>query len=328
VTLAGPLAGRLAASVRRHFGPDARVVDLEALSGGASADTWRFDVVTGEIRRPLILQYSTGTEQFESSLERSLQGKVQAAAHEAGLPVAEVLFLLDEADALGDGYVMSRIEGETLGTRIHKLAEYAAARAMLTRQCGETLARLHGLDPKKLPTLPVRGAADSLATLRAIFRRSAADLAVFELALQWLEDHVPAPVAPRLVHGDFRLGNLIVGPEGLRAVVDWEMAHLGDPAEDFGWISVPSWRFGRLEQEVGGFGTLDELACAYRAAGGDIDLGRVRFWQVLGALKWGLVCRFFAVKHLAGDVRHIERAVIGRRTSETELDLLTLIEGG
>ena len=327
-TAPATIAARLAAAVRRHFGASASVVDLKPLSGGASAETWQFEVFTGDSRMPLILQVATGTEVFEASLDKDLQGKVQAAAFDAGLPVAQVVFICDEADELGKGYVMRRIEGETLGARILKLAEYAPARAVLTRQCGTTLAEIHALRASSLPPLPVRDAADSLTAMKSIYRGSGAELPVFELALQWLEDHVPGPVPSTVVHGDFRLGNLIVGPEGLRAVLDWEMTHIGDPTEDFGWISVPSWRFGNLDNEVGGFGKLADLSAAYEAAGGrHLEPASVRFWQVLGALKWGLVCLFFASQHRQGKVRSIERAVIGRRTSETEMDLLTMMCG-
>jgi aminoglycoside phosphotransferase (APT) family kinase protein len=327
-TAPATFATRLDAAVRRHFGASASVVDLRSLSGGASAETWQFDVLTADSRMPLIVQVATGTEVFEASLDKDLQGKVQAAAFDAGLPVAQVVFICEDADGLGKGYVMRRIEGETLGARILKLPEYASARAALTRQCGTTLAEVHELRTGSLPALPARGAADSLTAMKSIYRGSGAELPVFELALQWLEDHVPPAVASTVVHGDFRLGNLIVGPEGLRAVLDWEMTHIGDPAEDFGWISVPSWRFGHIDNEVGGFGKLADLTAAYESAGGrHIEPASIRFWQVLGALKWGLVCLWFAAQHLNGKVRSVERAVIGRRTSETEMDLLTLIHG-
>jgi aminoglycoside phosphotransferase (APT) family kinase protein len=202
------------------------------------------------------------------------------------------------------------------------------ARERMTRQCGTILARIHSLKLQSLPKLPVRAARDSLDSLADIYRRFDVELPVFELALQWLEDHVPEPVGTTLVHGDFRLGNLIVAADGIRAVLDWELTHIGDPAEDFGWICVPSWRFGKLENSVGGFGGLEDLIDAYKAAGGrDIELERVKFWLVLGSLKWGLICLFFAFEHLKGHAPGIERAVIGRRTSETELDLVRLIKG-
>ena len=316
----------LAAAVQRRFGESARVSDLKALSGGASAETWAFDVQTIDACSPLILQRMAGAGQFEASLDRALQAKVQCAAFEGGVPVAPVSFVLDDADRMGNGYAMARIEGETLGPRILKLDELASARAGMTQQCGSILARIHQLDTRIMPPLPTRSARESLESMRTIYQRLGAELPVFELALQWLEDHVPAPVSTTLVHGDFRLGNLIVGPDGIRAVLDWEMAHIGDPAEDLGWICVPSWRFGRLGWEVGGFGHLQDLMRAYESAGGlGVDSKRVKFWQVFGCLKWGLVCLFFAFQFLNGDVPLLERAVIGRRASETELDLLTLM---
>jgi aminoglycoside phosphotransferase (APT) family kinase protein len=322
------LANNLANAIRRRFGAAAQVVDLKALSGGASAETWQFDVITSGSRLPLILQRMAGARQFEASLDRALQARVQAAAFAGGVPVAQVQFAFDDADDLGNGFVMSRVEGETLGPRILKLDEFAAARAGMTRQCAEILVRIHGVDAKTLPALPLREARDSLDSLRLVYRGFAEELPVFELALQWLEDHLPSRGSTTLVHGDFRLGNFIVGAEGIRAVLDWEMAHIGDPAEDFGWICVPSWRFGRLENEVGGFGKLRDLFSSYETAGGcPMDPQRVRFWQVLGCLKWGLICLFFAFQYLNGDVPAIERAVIGRRTSETELDLLNLMRG-
>ncbi len=321
-------AERLASAARRRFGPAARIADLKALSGGASAETWQFDAVTPDGRLPLILQRMAGEGQFEASLDRALQAQVQTAAYNGGVPVAPVQFVFDETDQLGNGYVMSRIEGETLGPRILKLNEYAAARAGMTRQCGTILARIHALDLKSLPQLPTRAARDSLDSLEQIYRRFEVQLPIFELTLQWLSDHLPDPVGTTLVHGDFRLGNLIVGADGIRAVLDWEMTHIGDPVEDFGWICVPSWRFGQLDHEVGGFGQLRDLIDAYAAAGGgDVTPERVKFWQVLGCLKWGLICLFFAFQHLKGHAPSIERAVIGRRTSETELDLLSLMSG-
>lgn len=321
-------SSRLSAAVKRRYGKGASVANLVTLSGGASAETCRFDIVTGAETSPMILQRMAGAQQFEASLDRATQATVQSAAYDGGVPVAKVAFVFEDADDLGNGYAMARIEGETLGPRILKQPEFAAARTTMTAQCGQILARIHKLDASKLSMLPKRGAKDSLEAMTAIYRRTGVELPVFELALQWLADHLPKPAPDTLVHGDFRLGNLIVGGEGIRAVLDWEMAHFGDPMEDFGWLSVPSWRYGQLDKPVGGFGKLEDLIAAYEAAGGcKVDIGAVRFWQILGCLKWGLVCLFFAFQHLNGDVRSVERAAIGRRTSETELDLLVLMRG-
>ena len=138
----------------------------------------------------------------------------------------------------------------------------------------------------------------------------------------------PAPAEPALVHGDFRLGNLIVGPEGVRAVLDWELAHLGDPREDLAWMCVRSWRFGNLDRVVGGFGDLDDLLDAYAAAGGArVPAADLRFWIALGTLRWGVICLGQAFTHLSGLVRSVELATLGRRVAETEWDLLDAIEG-
>ena len=127
------------------------------------------------------------------------------------------------------------------------------------------------------------------------------------------------------MHGDFRLGNLLVGPEGLHGVLDWELAHAGDPAEDLGWLSAPAWRFGGAS-EVGGFGSLPELLDAYAAAGAEpIDADTVRWWQVYATVKWATICALQASTHLSGAARSVELATIGRRVCESEWDLMVLL---
>jgi hypothetical protein len=149
---------------------------------------------------------------------------------------------------------------------------------------------------------------------------------VFELALDWLTVNPPPAREPVLLHGDFRLGNLIVGPEGLRAVLDWELTHLGNPAEDLGWLCVKAWRFGAA-RPVAGVGSREELLAEYRAAGGaDIGPDELRWWEVLGTLRWGVICLSQAWTHLSGEHRSVELAAIGRRVCEQEWDLLLLLE--
>ena len=138
---------------------------------------------------------------------------------------------------------------------------------------------------------------------------------------------LPEDGPPALVHGDFRHGNLIVGPEGVRSVIDWEIAHVGDPMEDLGWLCVPSWRFGVTDKSVGGFGSIEELCDAYTKAGGQgADPKRVRYWIVLGTLRWGVICQAQAFTHRSGMNRSVELAAIGRRVCETQWDLLNEID--
>ena len=116
---------------------------------------------------------------------------------------------------------------------------------------------------------------------------------------------------------------------GVAAILDWELAHIGDPAEDMGWICTNSWRFGRPDRPVGGFGDYADLLAGYAAAGGrPIDLSRVRFWQMLGSLRWGVMCLTMYLSWRDGTEKSVERPMIGRRVSETEADLVVLLEEG
>ena len=236
--------------------------------------------------------------------------------------------MFDEQDGLGEGFVSAFVAGETLGQRITRSAEFADARELLTGQCARILADIHRMDSVGLPPLPDESAEAMLARLRNAHDSFGVRLPVFELAFAWLDDHLPDDRARRLLHGDFRNGNFIIDAQGVVAVLDWEAAHLGDPLEDLGWMCLNAWRFGRIEKPVGGFGQRADLFRAYTAAAGTpVDSQRVRFWEIYGTLKWGIICQWFGHQFISGEVPAIERAAIGRRVSETELDLLDLIEG-
>jgi len=169
-------------------------------------------------------------------------------------------------------------------------------------------------------------AYELVAQWRASYEATNWPRPVFELAFAWLHAHLPPPAArPRLVHGDFRNGNLIVGPEGVVAVLDWELAHIGDPMEDLGWICVNPWRFGVVDKPVGGFGEREDLYAGYESVGGaKVDRAHARFWEVFGALRWGVMCAGMTAAFRSGDPS-VERAVIARRASETEVDLMRLL---
>jgi aminoglycoside phosphotransferase (APT) family kinase protein len=302
---------------------------LQRLSGGASQETWSFVVhAPGQGDLPLVLRRAPEGAHERAAGNATLQAEaciIEQVAR-AGVPVPAVALVLQPDMGLGEGYVMQQVAGETLGRRIAADPRLAGARAQLARQCGQALARIHGADCARLPPLRRAPAADELAYYEARHRSHAGVRPVFELALQWLKRHRP-PDPPRLalVHGDFRNGNLVVDDRGLRAVLDWEMAHLGDPMEDLGWICVDSWRFGRHELPVGGFGTRDELFAGYVEAGGRLQADSVHYWQVFGTLKWGVICEGMAQAYLSGAERNVERAAIGRRASETEIDLMSLL---
>ena len=315
----------LAAATGRWLGSTVRVENLRRLSGGASRETWSYDAVDDtSARQALVLRRDPGAA---SQAARATEFEVLRAAGAAGVLVPEVAFLLDDGDGLGTGFVMRRVEGETIPRRILRDDEYRDVRGVLARQLGEQAARVHAVPTDSLPEeLPVLGGREQLDQYRSILDGIGEPHPAFELALRRLERDVPDPVTPTLVHGDFRNGNLVVGPEGLRALLDWELTHLGDPAEDLAWCCVRSWRFGNVDQRVGGFGDVETLLDAYEGAGGTpIDRARLDWWEAFGTLKWGLICAIQAHTHLSGLVRSVELATLGRRIAETEWDVLALL---
>jgi aminoglycoside phosphotransferase (APT) family kinase protein len=302
------------------------IADVVLLTGGASMETWAF-VADGA---PLILRRRGGAPAEDHPGKKpplDREAEVIAAAVAAGVPAPEVVRVCAPHDGLGEAYVMRRVAGETLGKRIVRDAAFAPARAVLARQCGAALARIHATPPPQ--GLETVDAGATLGNYEATWRASGAVRPAIETAFRWLERRLPAePVAPRLVHGDFRNGNLMIDPaHGLAAVLDWELAHLGDPAEDLGWLCTNSWRFGQPQRRVGGFGDLDDLLAGYVEAGGaPIAPERVDFWQMVGSLKWGVMTTMMYARFAADPTAGPERAVIGRRLSETEADIVAIIE--
>lgn len=312
----------LADRLVRGGGP---VAELRRLSGGASQQTWAFTVGG----TPLILRRAATAEHGRNHGSAGLANEAAliTAAHGAGVPVPAVRRVLRPEDGAGDGFVMDRLEGETLGRRIVRDPALAGARSVLARQCGAAMARIHGLATARLPHLRTACARAELDFQAGLHRSHGTVRPVFALALQWLARHAPADVdRPVLVHGDFRNGNLMVDAGGLCGVLDWELAHLGDPMEDLGWICVRSWRFGGGKAlPVGGFGTREALCAGYVEAGGRLDTARLRWWEMLGTLKWGIVCESMVQSWIDGSEPELEKAAIGRRASEVESDLLALL---
>lgn len=322
---------RLDSLAARLGGAGTKVVQAGRLSGGASMETWAFSLEGPDGRRDLILRRRTVP--FDPENARSVPLAAEAAliraAGASGALVPPVAHVCDVADGLGEAYVMGAVPGETLGRKIVSDPRFDAVRGKLARQCGEVLARIHAT-PVPDVGLRVSDAADELDRYEQLYRDSGARRPVLELAFQYLRRRLPEPVEPVLLHGDFRNGNIMFDPErGVAAVLDWELSHVGDPAEDMGWICTNSWRFGRPDRPVGGFGDYADLLAGYEAAGGrPVPLQRVRYWQALGSLKWGVMCLLMYMSWASGAETSVERPMIGRRVSETEADLVVLLEQG
>jgi aminoglycoside phosphotransferase (APT) family kinase protein len=318
----GTLEDQLQAVVSEALARMITVRNLRQLTGGASRQTWSFDAVARDgAVRPLILRRDPPEA---PSGGMSVEARAMQAARSAGVPEPEIIAYGDDIATVDAPYiVMERVEGETLARRILRDEAYARVRPRLAEQCGEILARIHVIPLDEVPGLEHH---DVLAELRDTIRSFEDASPALELGLRWLEEHRPPAADQVVVHGDFRNGNLVIGQEGVRAVLDWELVHRGDPMQDLGYMCVRAWRFG-VDRPVGGFGDYDDLFRGYeRVSGRSVDRDVVRWWEVFGTVWWGGGCMQQAWRHLSGDERSIELAAIGRRVWEQEYDSLLLLE--
>lgn len=313
----------------QFYGADATVERLVRLSGGASQETWSLDVERpGRVEELILRRVPGGVSVARNSEAIGLgtEAKLLSCA-DGTVPAPKVIQVFEPGSDIGEAFLMNRIPGQTIARKILRDDDYRIAREKLTHQCGAALAAIHAIPTADLPDLPTSGGLDQLEKYETIYRAFNLPRPVFELAIAWLKSNVPSAVPPVLVHGDFRLGNLIVDSDGLAAVLDWELAHLGDPREDIAWLCVNSWRFGQSQNRVGGFGHLDDLLTTYEASGGrKFASDEIDWWEILGSLKWGIMCMIMYESFRSGADPSVERAAIGRRVSETEIDLLNLLE--
>ncbi len=323
MTGAPGLASVLAPRLRALWGTEAEVTGVRPLPGGASRESWDVRVRTaGGPERRLVLLREAGGRSRQPDKNVAVEAAAMIAARMAGVPVAEIYDYGagDEHCAPGRAYLlMEHLDGETIPRRLLRDHAYAAVRPGLARRLGEVLARIHQVNPDSVPGLP---RVDALGQVTGLYQAFAEPRPALEIGLRWLAGHRPAPAADALVHGDFRTGNLMVGADGLHGVLDWELAHRGDPRQDLGWLCTKAWRFGSASP-VGGFGVRDDLMAGYAAAGGrPPDEETQRWWELCGTVRWALLCRRQAERYLADDEPSIEFAVLGRRVCEQEYDIL------
>ena len=329
------VATALAAALSRDGAPG-EVRALQRLTGGATKQTWSFDWVQGDRHAPLILQQTPVASAAPASSSTLRAPKLSAGedaalmivARAGGVPAPAVRRVLAPEDGLGPAYVTERVEGETLGRRIVEHADFAAARPSMARQCGEILARIHRLPTSDLPFLATLSPADELTVYGGLLAQFALRHPALAYAERWVRENLPKRWEPCVVHSDFRTGNLIVGPDGVRCVLDWEIARLGDPMQDLGVLCMRTWRFGGAG-EVGGFGAREDLYAAYeRTAGVAVDPERVRFWEAFSNLKWAISCvRRGLAKRADGSPASVELCAVGRRLEEPLWDFFSLIDG-
>lgn len=302
--------------------------NLTRLSAGASRETWSFDAVeAGRLRRAgvrheLILQRDRSGAAGEASAR---EGELIGHARRGGVPTPEVVLSARTPNPLGRSFsITRRLAGETIARRLLRDDEYATARTGLVGDFGRALAAIHRLDPTPMEGV-LAHVDDPVASMRATLDGLTDRHPVFELVLRWLADHRPEPRPTCIVHGDFRLGNMLVDRGGLVAVLDWELSHLGDPIEDLGWLCVRAWRFGE-RPPVAGLGDRELLLAAYRAESGvSVGLDELRWWEVYGTLKWAATTLVMGTMFQPSVPAVLEQGVIARRVAETEYDLFLLL---
>jgi aminoglycoside phosphotransferase (APT) family kinase protein len=300
------------------------------VSAGARRSNVLLDAHDGERTFALV---ATITPAAIEQAPTSAEARVRELARAAGVRVPKVHAVCTDPAYVGGSFLLSeRVDGETVPRRVLRMVAAEGIGERVAEQLGESMARLHAADPAaapdELPGDPHANPAETeLAGVADQVARLLGDRPVFALALHWLERNLPSPPPRRVVvHNDMRNGNLIVGPDGLRGVLDWEGAHrFGDPMRDAAWPALRMWRFREDACEIGGFAERDALVRGYERAGGRFDEQRYEWWKVLCTVWWGAGLATQAAAHLDGTAANIVMAASGRRVSEIEWDLLMLL---
>jgi aminoglycoside phosphotransferase (APT) family kinase protein len=312
------------------LGGPVAIEKLSLLAGGASMEAWALEVRAPSGPLSLVLRRAAGGRIYPDALSLEHEHDLIAEAHRAGVKVPRPHGFLPDL-AGHDAFLMDRLQGETVGRRIVRLPELGRARAALPVQMAEELARIHSLDRARLPFLPGTGAPSparrAIEGLLAQLDSAGEPHPAIELGIAWLRENLRDTGPAVVVHGDFRIGNLVVGPDGLAGVLDWEFARVGDVLEDLAWPLVKAWRFGVDGLRLGGIG--DERAMIDRyveLTGRKIDPADVRAYELLGNVRWAVGSLQQAQRHLRGEEKSVELAILGRLACEVEHEILQLLK--
>ncbi|MGF1472126.1 MAG: phosphotransferase family protein [Rubrobacteraceae bacterium] len=322
----------LAAQLASLFGGTVEVERPRLIPGGASKDSWAVDLTTRDARLELLVRRGAGGVIYSDTLSLKQEFQVVEAAYRSGVRAPKPYGYLEDL-AGREAFIMERLEGESLGRRLVQRREFAAAREVLPRQMAEELSRIHAIPAGQLPDLPgapvKTGTEYALSMLESELDALGEPHPAIELGLLWLRENWPPNYGVVLNHGDFRLGNFMVNGEGLVGVLDWEFAHYGDPVEDLAWPLVKAWRFGMDHLRLGGFGEVEPFLDRYNEL---TDLAVTTedlfFWEIAGNVRWAIGALNQARRHLSGQERSVELAVLGRLAAEVEYEILYLIEKG
>lgn len=325
----------LESTLRRQIPDFEALLDCRQLTAGASQETYRITYRDAKGETTLALrraQPTSGSESSVGGISLASEARLFNLAKHYGIPSPTVVYELQAEDGLGAGFIMNWLEGETLGHRINRNSEFEDIRPQLAHRCGEILGRIHAIDWRKEKLDQFLTITDTKTLIQEVwdtYQNLNIPLPMVDYTARWLLENLPNQQRTTLVHSDFRNGNLMVNPQGIEAVLDWELAHIGDPIQDLGWLCVNSWRFGNRELTVGGFGHLDDLLAGYeKETGIAITAQEVLFWQVYGSFWWSVGTLSMAQTWRTGETPSLERPVIGRRSSEAQMDCVNLLIPG
>ncbi|MDE0511916.1 MAG: phosphotransferase [Gammaproteobacteria bacterium] len=330
-----PFESKLRMCLARHIDGFRTLTSVQRLSGGASQETYRIAIDSEKGQRLLAMRRSPGGKKAEPTPGHpglQVEALLMKTARDADVPEPKIFHVLSDSDELGEGFIMEWLEGIALGARVVRSPELDEIRPRLAYMCGEILARIHSIDIEKTGLnnkLDIVKPAQYIELTWERYREHETAQPMIDFTGRWLMDHCPENTELTLVHNDFRNGNLMFTPDGIIAVLDWEAAHIGDPMRDLGWICTNSWRFGRSDLPVGGFGNYEDLFAGYESISGvPVDPERVRFWEVFGSFWWAVGCLGMAQRYRSGPDPSVERAAIGRRSSECQVDCANLLIPG
>lgn len=302
------------------------------LPGGSSNETWVINYFDNNKEEKIILRRHHSGIKDKSNiyppLSLSIEASVMEIAYNNNIPVPKIIYKLNNKSILGEGFFMEFVEGMSLGNKIVQNTQIHELNPSLASQAGNILAKIHSIPFSQIKNLNTSMANDELIKYREVYKDFSLSIPVFNMAFKWLEENLPNKDNEKcLLHGDFRNGNILVSPKkGITSVLDWELLHIGDMHEDLAWMCVNSWRFGKIKLPVGGFGKRIDFYKSYqKISGKTLNKDSLKFWEVMGSLKWGIMCLKMYNIYNSGYDRSVDRASIGRRVSETEIDLLRLI---
>lgn len=290
------IEAQLETALAARWGTPVAVSGLRRFHGGAARETYRFDASAGGTTRGLVLRRDPSSSLIET--DRRTEFAALAAFHGTAVPVPEPLWLDETGAELGaPGFIMTEVADVKPGSVLAPDA-YAPYAAQVGEQMFSILGHIHARDPSSFATGAPPPAPDACWRQRldhwadAVRADALGPEPIFWAGVRWLERNPPPPPARvAIVHGDYRSGNFLVDDAGrIGAIVDWEMAHLGDPLEDLAWAMDPLWSHGTPDRPGG---TVDEpMAIAHwqRSSGLSVDPAALRWWriyaQVMGLAIW------------------------------------------